>query len=87
MDVKYIEDKKDLIVVEFTDADQTIPNMLRDELWNDKNVDYAAFEQKHPYIANPRLVVKSKDPKKSLKDAISRSLKNIDELKKAFSKI
>ena len=82
MDIEFIEDKKDLIVIELKNSDETIPNLLRNILWDDKDVDYAAFERKHPYLTNPRIIVKGKNPKKSLKNAIKKSREMLKEAKK-----
>ena len=86
MDVKVTKEGKDTIVVEFDGARHTIPNLLRNNLWDDTSVTLAAYEKKHPYLGNPKLIIKSKNPKKSLLDAIKLSQAQIKDFEKEFLK-
>ncbi len=86
MNVNITKTGTDMITVEIEGLRHTIPNVLREELWNDSTVSFAAYEKKHPYVGNPKLVIKSKDPKKSLLSAIKSTQSNIKELEKELSK-
>ncbi len=86
MDVNVKKSGKDTLNVEIVGDSHTLSNLLRDELWNDSAVTFAAYEKKHPYLGNPMLVVKGKDPMKSLKGAIKRSQDNISVFEKQFVK-
>ena len=64
----------------------TMPNLLRHKLWEDKDVEFAAYEKKHPYVGDPRIVIRSKNPEKSLMNAIKAAEAETEEFKKAFEK-
>ena len=63
-------------------------NALREELWNDKNVEEAAYIKEHPYLAEPKIWVKVKkgDPKKALIDAAKRLKEKIKDFKENFER-
>lgn len=87
MKVNVLEKKKDTLIIEIEGVRHTLPNMLRNELWNDSSVTLAAYEKKHPYLGNPKLVIKGKDPKKSLQDAIKRTQDKIKLFEREFKKV
>lgn len=88
MDLKVKINKiaKDTIEVEIEGMRHTIPNMLRQELWNDSSVSLAAYEKTHPYLGNPKLIIKGKNPKESLVEAIKRVESEFKKFEKEFSK-
>ena len=73
MKLKVLEDKKDGLVAEIEGERHTIPNLLRESLWDDESVDLAAYEKTHPTLGNPKIIVRAKDPRKALLSAIKRS--------------
>jgi len=84
MEIKIIEDKKKRLVFELIGEDHTFCNVLREELNNDEAVTAAAYNISHPLIGIPKFIVETsdKEPKKALKDAISRLKKKNDLLRK-----
>ncbi len=86
--VKVTSEKIDsnTIAFEIEGMRHTIPNLLRTKLWEEKDVDFAAYEKKHPYVGNPRIIVRSKNPQKSLQNAIKTAEAEIEEFRKAFEK-
>ena len=82
MEINVLEDKKKRMVFELNGEGHTLCNALREELWNDKDVTVAAYNIDHPLIGVPKFIIESEDPKKSLKDAISRLKKKNSELLK-----
>jgi len=78
------------LIIEISESQHTLPNLLRKALWNDPSVSLAAYEKSHPYIGLPRLVVKANDPKKAIIDAIKRTKDEISlfgtEFEKALKK-
>ena len=86
MNINITKTGTEMITVEMDGARHTIPNVLREELWKDSTVTFAAYEKKHPYIGNPKLIIKSKDPKKSLLTAIKNTQDNIKTLEKEINK-
>ncbi len=86
MDVTMKKSGTDTLNVEINGDEHTLSNILREELWNDSTVSFAAYEKKHPYLGNPKLIIKSKDPVKSLKGAVKRCSDNVSEFEKLFVK-
>ncbi|OYT56824.1 MAG: hypothetical protein B6U68_02645, partial [Candidatus Aenigmarchaeota archaeon ex4484_14] len=62
----------------------TLPEDFRKALtyFDVKDVDIAAFTRKHPYIATPEIMVKSRNPKKSLLNAVKKIKLDVTSLKK-----
>jgi len=89
MEIKILEDKKKRLVFELVGEDHTLCNLLREELWNDKDVTVSAYNISHPLIGIPKFIIETKDeePKKALKDAISRIGKKNTELKKSVKSL
>ena len=64
----------------------TIPNLVRSKLWEDKDVEFAAYEKKHPYVGEAKIIVRAKNPEKSLINAIKLAQEEAEDFKKAFEK-
>ena len=89
MNVKVLKKEKDMLLVELGGESVGFANLIRKELWNDKNVDEAAYIKEHPYMAEPKVYVKMKgkfSPKSALLNAAKRIESNIKELKKEFQR-
>ena len=89
MEINILENKKKRLVFELKGEDHTLCNTLREELWNDKTVTVSAYNISHPLIGIPKFFVETngeKEPKKALKDAISRLKKKNAELKEQVKK-
>lgn len=84
MDVKIIHEEKDSIDVEVDSL--TIVEILRVYLNKDSNVVFAAWKRDHP-TEKPILSVKGKNLKKSIKNAVSSIVKDLDKVEKDFSKL
>ncbi len=84
MEVKILNENKDSIEVEIDSL--TIIEILRVYLNKDTNVSFVAWKREHP-TKNPLLRVEGKNPKKSLKDAISAIEKDLDKIEKDFAKM
>ena len=83
MDISVISKEGDKLELEVNDL--TFVNILHETLWK-KKVDYSAYNKDHPYLSKPILLVKSKDPKKSLIEASEDIGERTEELKKKFQK-
>ena len=88
MDITVIEKTKTRAELEFEGENHTMLNVLRDELWNDKNVTAAAYTIPHPLLNKAVFFVetKGKDPVKAIEDAIKRLKKINSEAGKAIVK-
>ena len=83
MEVNVVEKDKDKVKLEINDL--TFVNILNETLWK-KKVDYSSYNKAHPYLSKPALIVKSKDPKKSLIEASESISKDVEDLRKKFQK-
>ena len=73
--MKIIKDTKTELEIEITGESHTLCNALRKVLMEDKDVEAAAYTVEHPIIGEPKLYIKAKNPRKSLKKA-SETLKS-----------
>ncbi len=80
MKVEILEETDNRIKIQI-DGTLTIANLLNENIWKQK-VDYSAFQMDHPYLSKPIVVVKSKNPKKSVLDAAGQILSDIKDLRK-----
>lgn len=88
MKFNILEDSKTRIKFELKGETHTICNILRKELWNDKDLIAAAYHIEHPMIGHPTFIIDhKKDARKALQSAISRLIKQTEELKEKFKKI
>ncbi len=88
MKVTILEDTKTRIKFELKGETHTVCNILRKELWNDKDLITATYHLEHPMIGHPTFIVDhKKDAKKAVQAAISRLIKQVEELKEKFKKL
>jgi DNA-directed RNA polymerase subunit L len=89
MKLKFLENKKNKMIIEIQGETHTFCNALKKELWNDKHVKLAGYDIEHPFVGVPRLIIEtdsSESPKKALTEAAKRLEKKADSFKQAFSK-
>lgn len=67
--MKVITDKRRELEIEITGESHTLCNALRKALMEDEDVEAAAYVIDHPIIGEPKLQIRAKNPKKSLKTA------------------
>ncbi|MCC7551978.1 MAG: DNA-directed RNA polymerase subunit L [Methanobacterium sp.] len=79
--MKIITDKKNELEIEITGETHTLCNALRKTLMEDKDVESAAYVIEHPIIGEPKLYIKAKNPKKSLKNAAETLKSRCEEFK------
>jgi DNA-directed RNA polymerase subunit L len=88
MEINILEEKSKRMVFELKGEDHTLCNALREELWADKAITVSAYNISHPLIGVPKFIIETngdKEPKKALKDAISRLKKKNGELAKQLT--
>ncbi len=88
MQLNTIEETKNKLIVELIGDSHTLPNIIKKELWNDKDVVISGYNIEHPLIGKPHIIVqtKSKAPRTALVDAAKRIQKDVEKFKDAFSK-
>lgn len=90
MELNVLENTKKRLVFELKEGTHTICNLLKDELWQDKDVTAAAYNIDHPLIGIPKFIVETNgktEPKKALTNAINRVKKRNKEVGDKFSKL
>jgi DNA-directed RNA polymerase subunit L len=88
MDIKVIKDEDSKLEIEIPGETVTVTNVLRGELWEDKNISEAAQIKEHPYLANPKIyaATSSGKPITALEKAAERVLKQTEEFAEEFKK-
>jgi DNA-directed RNA polymerase subunit L len=86
MKVKVLEQKKNKLHVEI-EAEPTLCNLLKKELWNDKDTHVSGFYTEHIQVGTPRFIIETseKDPMAVLRDAIKRIKKTNANFLDAFN--
>lgn len=83
MTIEVLEDEAGRIKLKLDDL--TFANVLNDVAW-EHNAEFAAYAKEHPYLADPVMVVKAKNPKKVLLDAAASIEKDANDLRAKFEK-
>ena len=84
MNVKVLENEKDLLKLEFDDETETITQLLATQVWNEGGE--AAAVREHPFIEKPKLIVKGSKPEKILLKAATALQEQCDEFKEEFKR-
>jgi len=89
MKLNLLESEKNKLRFEVIGEGHTFCNVLRKELWNDKEVEVAGYHIEHDMVSEPLFIVESKgNAKNALIDASERLLKRnkefLDKVKKSL---
>lgn len=86
MEVKPIKQDKNMLLVEIKGDTIGFANLIREELWNNKDVEEASSIKEHPYLEEPKIYVKTKSekPKKVLEDTVVSLQTKVKELRNEF---
>ena len=88
MKVNVLKEDKNLIELELEGETATIANLIRKELWNNKETEIATYNLKHPQVSHPILAVKAKSkPKKVIQATIEDTKKKIDDFRSKVKKL
>ena len=88
MKVTILEDTKTRLKFELKGESHTLCNILRKELWGDKDLIAAAYHLEHPMIGHPTFIIEhKKDAKKAIQSALSRLTKQTEEFREKFKKL
>ncbi len=85
MKLELLESDKNLLKVKVSGETHTLLNILREKCWEEK-ADQSSYIQEHPYITEPYVVVRSKDPKKTLLTAAQNIVDQAKEFRVEFEK-
>ena len=88
MEVKVLKNEDKTLILEIQGESVTLTNLVRDELWSDKNISEAAHIKEHPYLSEPKIFVKTSrgSPTLSLKKASKRLMDQLDQFREEFKK-
>ena len=86
MELKVVKEDEKTLSVELKGETVSLTNLIRKELWSDKNVVEAAQIKEHPYLAEPKVFVKVSrgSPKTALKKASDRIASQLTEFREKF---
>jgi DNA-directed RNA polymerase subunit L len=84
MNVKVLENEKNLLKLEFEDETETLTQLLATQVWNEGGE--AAAVREHPFIEKPKLIVKGSKPTKILLKASTALQEQCDEFKEEFKR-
>ena len=83
MKVEVIENEGDKLKVRIDSL--TLVNLMNANIWQQKGIDVAAYATEHPYLSEPVLLVKAKNPKKAVLDAAQQIMDDAAALRKQFA--
>jgi len=92
MELKVVKEDEKMLMLEVKGETIGFVNLLREALWNDKNISEAAYVKEHPYLSEPKVFVKTSRglPKTALEKAadfiLNETKKFREEFKKALKK-
>jgi len=81
LDVIENEDEKLKIMVH---DNLTLVNLVNENIWQQKGIEVSGYSMQHPYLSQPVLIVKSKNPKKSVTDAALQIVDDVKDVRKQF---
>lgn len=85
MELEIIESRKDEVKVEVKGESHTLLNILRENAWK-SGAKQAAYIIEHPYLSQPKIIVKAANPKKVLRDAAQMIVDDALEFEKEFKR-
>ncbi|HKZ45390.1 MAG TPA: DNA-directed RNA polymerase subunit L [archaeon] len=86
MELKILKQDEKTLMLEVEGETVALTNLLRQELLEDKNVDEAAQIKEHPYLAEPKIFVKTErgSPVTALEKASERIQSQLAEFREKF---
>jgi DNA-directed RNA polymerase subunit L len=84
MNIKVLEDTKEMMKIEFEDETETLTQLLATQVW--KEGGEAAAVREHPFTENPKLVIMGSNPSKLLEKASTSLEEQCDEFKEEFKR-
>ena len=77
-----VKEDENKLILELKGESIGFVNLLRDELWKDKNVSEAVYIKEHPYLSEPKVFVKMS--KGSPRVALEKAAERIKDQSKEF---
>jgi len=86
MKVEVVTNEKDHLEFFIEGERHTLPNLLKEKLATDTSVEFCAYRLDHPLDQKARFIVKGKNPKKAVEEALKQIKTDISDFGKAFEK-
>ncbi|MBU5678403.1 MAG: RpoL/Rpb11 RNA polymerase subunit family protein [Candidatus Aenigmatarchaeota archaeon] len=83
IEIKKIDENN--VIIESDDL--TTLTLLNEYLWNVSGVEFCGLEREHPFLKNPKLVLRAKDAKEAIEKAKERIIDDLEKMKKKISKL
>ncbi|MFT4326532.1 MAG: RpoL/Rpb11 RNA polymerase subunit family protein [Candidatus Woesearchaeota archaeon] len=87
MELHIIEDTKDKVIFELVGADNTISNILKEYVTQQKGVLACSYTIEHPLVSHPKFFVQADNAKAALEAALKALQKEVEDLKKQAEKL
>lgn len=84
MNIKVVEDNKEMMKIEFQDETETVTQLVATQVW--KEGGEAAAIREHPFMENPKIVIMGSNPTKLLDKAATSLEEQCDEFKEEFKR-
>ncbi len=84
MEVEVLQNDENKVKVKIP-KNLTLVNLINDNIWQQKGIEVSAYAMEHPYLSEPVLLVKSKNPKKAILDAVEKIEEDAKDLRKQLS--
>ena len=84
MNIKVLEESKEMTKIEFEDESETFPQLLATQIW--KEGGEASAIREHPFTENPKLVIMGSNPSKLLDKATTSIEEQCDDFKEEFKR-
>ena len=85
MKLKLLEKSDEKMKIEMEGESFTLANLLRKNLW-ESGAEQASYMKEHPYLSQPKIIVFSKNPKKSLENAAQKVADAAKEFQTEFKR-
>ena len=85
MEIKVLEKTDESVKIEVVGETHTLLNLLREKSWK-AGASQASYMIEHPYLTNPKITIKGKNPRKVLADATQMVADDAKEFGREFSK-
>jgi len=85
MEIKVLEKSDESVKIEVKDETHTLVNLIRENSWKAGAIQ-ASYSIEHPYLSQPKISVRAKNPKKVLADAAQMVANDAREFGKEFSR-
>ncbi len=85
MKLQVLEKKKDKLSLEIEGETHTFLNLLRENVWK-AGGKQASYIIRHPYLSEPKFIVRANDPKKTLDKAAQMIIDQAKEFENAVKK-